>query len=114
MLTKLLSCFSRVRLFVTPWTVSRQAPLSMELSRQEYWSGLPFPPVGDLPDSGIEPAAPAWQMDSLPLCHLGSPFLYQVALHKRSHYYLKKLLDIVLLIKINSIYVLGLPWWLRQ
>ena len=45
---------SSVRLFVTPWTVACQAPLSMESSRQEYWSGLPFPPPGDLPDLGIE------------------------------------------------------------
>ena len=42
-------------LCVTPWTVARQAPLPMGLSRQEYWSGLPFPPPGDLPDSGLEP-----------------------------------------------------------
>ena len=40
---------------VTPWTVARQAPLSMGFSRQEYWSGLPFPPPGDLPDPGIKP-----------------------------------------------------------
>ena len=45
-----LSCFSRVRLFGTLWTVARQAPLSMGFSRQEYWSGLPFPPPGHLPD----------------------------------------------------------------
>ena len=44
-------------LFVTPRTTACQAPLSMEFSRQEYWSGLPFPPLGDLPDSGIEPAS---------------------------------------------------------
>ena len=41
--------------FVTPWTVAPQAPLSMELSTQEYWSGLPFPPPGNFPDPGIEP-----------------------------------------------------------
>ena len=46
---------SRVRLFVTPWTVACQALLSMEFSRQEYWSGLPFLPPGDLPDPGTEP-----------------------------------------------------------
>ena len=45
---------SRVRLFATPWTIAHQAPLSMEFSRQEYWSGLPFPPAGGLLDSGIE------------------------------------------------------------
>ena len=49
-----ISCFSCVRLFVTLWTVACQAPLSMEFSRQEYWSGLPFPPPGDLPNTGIE------------------------------------------------------------
>ena len=48
-----------VRHFVTPWTVTRQASWSMGLSRQEYWSGLPFPPAGDLPNSGIEPTCPA-------------------------------------------------------
>ena len=52
----MLSRFSHVRLFVTPWTVARQTPLSMGFSRQEYWSGLPCPLPGDLPDPGIEPA----------------------------------------------------------
>ena len=50
----------------TLWTVAHQAPLSMEFSRQEYWSGLPFPSPGDLPDPGIEPGSPALQADSLP------------------------------------------------
>ena len=49
-----LSLFSRVQLFVTPWTVAPQAPLSMGFPRQEYWSRLPFPSPGDLPDPGIE------------------------------------------------------------
>ena len=53
----MLSCFSCVRLFVTLWTVARQAPLSLGFSRQELWSGLPCPPPGDLPDSGIELAS---------------------------------------------------------
>ena len=48
-----------IQLFATPWTVARQAPLSMELSWQEYWSGFSFPPPGDLPDLGIEPTSPA-------------------------------------------------------
>ena len=52
---------------VTPWTVAHQAPLSMEFSRQEYWSGFPFPFPKDLPDPGIEPRSPALQADSLPL-----------------------------------------------
>ena len=64
---------SRVQLFVNPRTVARHAPLSMGLSRQEYWSGLPCPPPGDLPDSGTEPSSPALQADSLPLSNQGSP-----------------------------------------
>ena len=59
-------------LFATPWTITHQALLSMEFPRQEYWSGLPFPSPGDLPE-WIEPAAPAWQVGSLALNHLGSP-----------------------------------------
>ena len=55
------SC-SRVCLFATPWTVAHRALLSMEFSRQEYWSGLPFPPPGDLPDPGIEPTSLALQV----------------------------------------------------
>ena len=53
-----LSCFSHVQLFVTLWTVACQSPLSMGFSRQEYWSGLPSLPPGDLPDPGIEPGSP--------------------------------------------------------
>ena len=52
-----LSRFSRVRLFVTLWTVAHQAPLSLGFSRQEYWSGLPCPSPGDLPDPRIEPTS---------------------------------------------------------
>ena len=59
----LLSC---VRLFAAPWNVARQAPVSVGFSRQEYWSGLPFPSPEDLPDPGIEPESPALQADSLP------------------------------------------------
>ena len=57
--------------FMIPWTVAHQAPLSMELSRQEYWSGQPFPSPGDLPDPEIEPRSPAFQVDSLPSELLG-------------------------------------------
>ena len=57
------------QLFVAPWTVARQAPLSMGFSRQGCWSGLPFPPPGDLSDPGIRPVAPALQAGSLPLSH---------------------------------------------
>ena len=51
---------------MTTWTVAHQAPLSMKFSRQEYWSGLPFPPPGDPPNAGIKPRTPALQADSLP------------------------------------------------
>ena len=54
-----------------PWSVAQQAPLSMEFSRQEYWSGLPFSSQGDLPDPGIEPGSPALQAESLPSAPLG-------------------------------------------
>ena len=57
---------SHVQLFEIPWTVACQAPLSMEFSRQEYWSGLVLPSPEDLPDPGIEPGSPALQADSLP------------------------------------------------
>ena len=56
-----------------PWTVAGQAPLSLGFSRQEYWSGLPFPSPGDLPDPGIKPRSPAWQADSFPSELQGSP-----------------------------------------
>ena len=56
---------SRVRLFVTTWTVAHQALLSMGFSRHEYWSGLPCPPPGELPIPGIDPRSPTLQMDSL-------------------------------------------------
>ena len=52
--------------FAIPWTIAHQAPQSMEFSRQEYWSGLPFPSPGDLPNPGIEPGSPALQADALP------------------------------------------------
>ena len=66
---------SHVQLFATTWTVACQAPLPMEFSRQQYWTELPLPTSGDLPDTGIEPVSlvsPKWQADSLPLHHLGS------------------------------------------
>ena len=56
---------SPVRLFAILWTIAHQAPLSMGFSRQEYWSGLPFPSLGDLPNPGIEPGSPALQTDTL-------------------------------------------------
>ena len=59
----------------TPWTVACQAPLSMGFSRQEYWSGLPLPSPGNLPNPGIEPGSPALKADSLLLSHQGSPLI---------------------------------------
>ena len=64
-----LSCFSHIRLCAILWAVAHQAPLSMDFSRQEYWSGLPCCPPGDLPDSGIE-------LVSLNVCCIGRQVLY--------------------------------------
>ena len=61
-------------LFVTPWIVAHQALLSLGFFRQEYWSGLPFTPPGDLPDPRIEPASPALQVDSFSIELPGKPF----------------------------------------
>ena len=72
---------------MTLWTVARQAPLSMEFSRQEYWSGLPLLPPGDHPYPGIKPrspAAPALQVGSLPLSHLGSIRIMSIINDKKS------------------------------
>ena len=68
--SKSLSC---IQLFMTPWTVAHQAPLSMGFSKQEYWSGLPFPSSGYLSDPGVEPRSPALQADSLPSETPGKP-----------------------------------------
>ena len=68
--------------FVTLWTVAHQALLSMEFPRQEYWSGLPVPSLGNLPNPGIKPTSPALQADSLPLRYWGSPVSHlQTLLH---------------------------------
>ena len=73
-----MKSLSRVRLFAAPWTIAYQDPLSMGFSRQEYWSGLPFPSPGDLPNPGIEPRSPALQADaspSKPLLQLSKPLI---------------------------------------
>ena len=64
--------------FVTPWIVAHQAPLSMGFPRQEYWSGLPFPFPGDVPDLGIKPESPALQADSLPPDPPGKPNIWVI------------------------------------
>ena len=76
--------FSRVRLFATPWTVAYHAPPSMGFSRQEYWSGLPFPSPEDLPNPGIKPGSPALQTDALPSEPPGKPRQH---IKKQRHYF---------------------------
>ena len=66
---------SHVQLFATPWTVAHQAPLPMGFSRQEYWSGMPFPSPGDLPNPGNESGSPALQTDALLSEPPGKPFI---------------------------------------
>ena len=80
-----LSHFSCVLLFVTLWTVARQASLSMGFSRQEYWHGLPCPSLGDLPNPEIKPRSPAssaLQADSLPTETPGKPNIIGMAKQK--------------------------------
>ena len=67
---------SRIQLFATTWTVAHQGPLSMGFSRQEYWSGLPFPSPGDLPDPGIEHGSPALEADALTSEPPEKPYMY--------------------------------------
>ena len=69
-----MKSLSRVRLFVTPWTVACQAFPSMGFPRQEYWNGLPFPSPGDLPDPGIEPGSPALEAGTLTSEPPGKPY----------------------------------------
>ena len=76
----MLGRFSHAQLIAILWTVACQASLSMRFSRQEYLSGLLFPSPGNLPDSGMEPASPALQMDASLLSHLGSPVRVNIAL----------------------------------
>ena len=78
----ILSRFSHVRLFATPWTVAQQAPLSVEFSKQEYWSGLLFSSSGDLPNPGIEPKSPALQADSVMSEPPGKPYRFINSLKK--------------------------------
>ena len=69
---------SRVQLLATPWTVTRQAPLSMEFPRQQSWRGLPFPPPGDLPHPRFPPSLLQGQANSLPLVPPGKPIIYAI------------------------------------
>ena len=89
--------FSCVRLFVTLWTVAHQGPPFMGFSRQEYWIGLPFPSLGDLPNPGIKPRSPSLQENSLPSEPQGSPiqgykahFLPHSFVHLFQHHLLQR------------------------
>ena len=91
-----MKSLSHVRLFATPWTVAYQAPLSLGFSRQECWSGLPFPSPGDLPNPGIEPGSPVLQADALPSEPPGKLTLYEAFLILPSGQFLFTSLDILL------------------
>ena len=78
-----MKSLSRVRLFATPWTVAYQASPSMGFSRQEYWSGLPFPFPGDLPDPEIEPGSSALEAGTLTSEPPGKPMLLIIGLAKK-------------------------------
>ena len=88
--------------FATLWTVAGQAPLSMKFYKQEYWSGLPFPPPSNLPYPGIEPTSPATpafaslalQADTLPLSHLGSLKVLSITIKVIDCFHLKEILSI--------------------
>jgi len=82
---------SPVWLFATPWTVAHQAPPSMEFSRQEYWSGLPFPSPGDLPHPGIKPGSPTLWADALPSEPPGNPIRYGTVLEKLESWNLERI-----------------------
>ena len=88
-LLKLIQLFSltrekslrHVQLSAIPWTVAYQASLSVGFSRQEYWSGLPFPSPGDLPDPGIKPRSPTLQANTLPSEPPGKHYKYLISIH---------------------------------
>ena len=90
---------SRVRLFATPWIVAYQAPLSMGFSRQEYWSGLPFPSPGHLHNPGIEPRSPSLQANALTSGPPGKPF-YMLDVCSCLNIFSRKLFD-------GSVYEIG-------
>ena len=109
----MLSHFSHVQLSGTLWTVACQAPLSMGWSKQEYWSGLPYPPLGDLPNPGIEPASlksPAWQVGSLPLASLGKLKNWGASKLEELWIYTVRIIWRVVLATLSSILVWRTPW----
>ena len=93
----MLSRFSCVRFFVTPWTVAQQAPLSTGFSSQESWSGLPFPPPRDLPNPGIEPVSPALAGGFFTAEPPGKYVIPQLAVIKPSLNYLTEVISLLAL-----------------
>ena len=87
--------------FVTPWTVAHQVPLSMRFPRQEYWSGLPFPTSGDLPNPGIKPRFPALQAVLCQLSHQGIKLLPNIHLPTKCQQLSFKLRNLALTLKLN-------------
>ena len=107
-----MKSLSYVWLFATPWTVTYKAPLSMEFSRQKYWSGLPFPSPGDLPDPGIKPGSPTLQTDTLLFEPPGKPNIFN---HKSLH------VSIIISLKflgeeflLQKLYTFLRPWYAVQ
>ena len=97
-------------IFVTPLTVAYQAPQSMEFSRQEYWSGLPFPSPGDLPSPGIEPRCPTLQADALPSELPGEPSYLSESIQNESHNHRKLIKPITWTTALsNSVKLLAMP-----
>ena len=104
----LFSCLVMFDCFETPWTVARQATLFMRFPRQEYWSGLPFPPLGDLPNPGTEPVSPCllhWHAEPLLLSHRGSPLF--CLLLANNWIWLNNSLQIENIVNINSERITG-------
>ena len=111
---------SRVRLFATPWTVAYQAPLSMGFSRQQYWSGSPFPSPGYLPDPGIKSRSPALQTDALPSEPSGKSWEWKGEMQRN----MKEIVGVmemlyILTVKVIQLmskrikpYILTLIWWI--
>ena len=97
---KPLSC---VRLFVTPWTAAYKAPLSMEFSRQEYWSGLSFSSPGDLSDPRLEPRSPALQADALPSEPPGKPPVFIQFSPRSTHRCLERETCLTLSVQFSSV-----------
>ena len=99
---------SHVRPFATPWTIAHQAPPFMGLSRQKYWSGLPFLSTGDLPNPGMEPRSPALRADALTSEPPGKPhcLIYWVSKFK----YLFSFLDVVAGQSLSCIQLFVIPW----